>query len=106
MAIIKKTIDITKPLSDEQRNRVIVAASKPLAFDEDAPELTESQIEEIKGVIDSRRFDEIGQDITVHLTESSMEKVKTFGSDYKGILNRFMNLAISEPELLKKAMLL
>lgn len=106
MAIIKKTIDITQPLSSEQRNSVRIAASKPLMFDEDAPELTDDEIEEIKSIIDIRKSDEEGQDVTIHLTEKSMEKVRTFGSDYKGILNRLMDLAMSEPELLKKAMML
>ena len=103
MAIVKKKIDISKPLTQEQRNRIVEASRLPLMQDEDAPELTDFQIEEIRAVIDSRQAEDGGQDVTIHLTEMSAQKVRDWGSDYKSILNRVVNMAISEPELLKKA---
>ena len=103
MAIVKKKIDISQPLTQEQRNRIVEASRLPLMQDEDAPELTDLQIEEIKAIIDCRQAEDGGQDVTIHLTEMSAKKVRDWGSDYKNILNRVVNLAISEPELLKKS---
>ena len=104
MALIKKKIDFTKPLSQEQKNSILVASKKPLTIDSDAPELTDDQIKEIKTIIDSRRMDDSIQSLTVHLSKVSMKKIRTWGSDYNDILDRLVDLAINDQELLNKAM--
>ncbi len=42
--IVRKNIDITAPLSEEQKKMLSDAAKRPIVFDEDSPELTDEQL--------------------------------------------------------------
>ena len=45
---MRKEIDLTKDLTQEQREKLMKAASFPPVFDEDWPELTEEQLKQFK----------------------------------------------------------
>ncbi len=42
--MVRKNIDITAPLSEEQKKMLSDAAKRPIVFDEDSPELTDEQL--------------------------------------------------------------
>ena len=44
--IIKKTIDISAPLTDEQIRELEALKDRPVEFDEDCHELTESELKQ------------------------------------------------------------
>lgn len=48
--IIRKDIDITQPLTDEQLEMLKQAEAAPVVFDEDCPELTEEQLSEFRRI--------------------------------------------------------
>ena len=48
--IVRKDIDISKPLTPEQRARISEASKYPIVFDEDCPELTDEQLSMFKRV--------------------------------------------------------
>lgn len=45
---MRKEIDLTKELTQEQREMLAKAVSFPPVFDEDCPELTEEQLKQFK----------------------------------------------------------
>ena len=53
--IIKKNIDISAPLTEEQETMLEKSAAAPIVVDEDCPELTTEELSEFKRVSDIRR---------------------------------------------------
>ena len=53
--IVRKEIDITKPLTDEQIEMLKEAEAAPIVFDEDCPELTKEQLSEFHRVSEIRK---------------------------------------------------
>ena len=60
-AIVRKEIDITKPLTDEQIKMLEEAEAAPIVFDEDCPELTEEQLSEFHRVSEIRKKEQEGK---------------------------------------------
>jgi len=52
--IVRKEIDITKPLTPEELEMLKEAEAAPIVFDEDCPELTEEQLSEFHRVSEIR----------------------------------------------------
>ncbi len=46
--IVKKTIDLSMPLTDEQIKELEALKDRPVEFDKDLPELTESELKQFK----------------------------------------------------------
>ena len=53
--IVKKDIDVNKPLTPEQKKRIAEAAKHEIVYDEDCPELTEEQLSRFKRVNPPRK---------------------------------------------------
>ena len=51
---VRKEIDITKPLTNEQIKMLDELETRPIVFDEDCPELTEEQLAEFHRVSETR----------------------------------------------------
>lgn len=52
---VRKEIDITKPLTNEQKKMLDELETRPIVFDEDCPELTEEQLAEFHRVSEIRK---------------------------------------------------
>lgn len=48
--IVKKSIDLTSPLTQEEEAMLKAAAERSIEFDEDSPELTEEDLKKFKRV--------------------------------------------------------
>ncbi len=68
--IIRKEIDVSKPLTPEQIKMLEEMDKRPIVFDEDCPELTEEQLAKAYRVSDRMKS------VTVRLSDKSMEKAK------------------------------
>lgn len=69
-----------------------LAEQKPPVFDDDCPEMTDAMLKQFQ------RMDKI----TVWLSSSNMEKVRSLGPDYTKTLSHLLDLAINDSELMKK----
>lgn len=53
--IVKKTIDVSAPLTDEQIKELEALKDRPVEFDEDCPELTESELKQFSRVSETNK---------------------------------------------------
>lgn len=102
MGIVKYEIDIEAPLSEEQKREIREAASHPIEFDEDCPELNSKQISEIKQMLEEKRKAEQKQVISLRIAGKYVEKAKKLGKGYTSILSDVIEHVLDDPELLKK----
>ena len=64
--------------------------------------MTEEQIQELKNIAQQRREGAKKTIVSLRLTNKTLEKAKSLGKGYTGILSRLLDLAIEDPEMLKK----
>ncbi len=102
--MVKKNIDITLPLTEEQRAMLKNAESMPVAFDDDCPELTETELQEFKRVADVRRESRRKQTVTLRLSPNALAKAKSLGKGYTSVLSRILETALNDNEMIKKCL--
>ena len=68
--------------------------------------MTEEQIKELKNIAQQRREEAKKTLISLRLNNKTLEKARSLGKNlgkgYTGILSRLLDLAIEDPEMLKK----
>lgn len=64
--------------------------------------MTEEQIKELKSIAQQRREEAKKTIISLRLNNKTLEKARSLGKGYTGILSRLLDLAIEDPEMLKK----
>ena len=64
--------------------------------------MTEEQMQELKSIAQQRREETKKTIISLRLNNKTLEKAKSLGKGYTGILSRLLDLAIEDPEMLKK----
>lgn len=64
--------------------------------------MTEEQMQELKSIAQQRREEAKKTIISLRLNNKTLEKAKSLGKGYTGILSRLLDLAIEDPEMLKK----
>ena len=104
MAIIRKMIYENEPLTKEQIKQIEEADKKPIVFDEDCPELTDQQLKEIAAMAAQQRAERRRPLLTVRVNSETLEKAKSLGRGYTGIIGRLVDAAINNPDLLKKCL--
>ena len=64
--------------------------------------MTEEQMKELKNIAQQRREEAKKTIISLRLNNKTLEKARSLGKGYTGILSRLLDLAIEDPEMLKK----
>lgn len=64
--------------------------------------MTKEQMQELKSIAQQRREEAKKTIISLRLNNKTLEKAKSLGKGYTGILSRLLDLAIEDPEMLKK----
>ena len=96
--IVRKEIDVSKPLTKEQLNELEEAIKRPIVYDEDCPQLTEEQLRSFHRVNDYNRKT---TNISIRLSNSTLSKVKSLGKGYTSIMNRILEDVLNDNEKLK-----
>lgn len=87
-------IDKTAGLTNKERNILAAAKELPIVYDDDSPELT-ADME--KAFIAARKAKPYhGEPLTLYVSASTIEKVKTMGADYIAILSQLLDKAVDE----------
>lgn len=97
-------IDISAPLTDEQKKMLEEMERAPVTYDEDCPELTEKQLAELKRIAAERREERRKQCVTLRLSAQALEKAKALGKGYTSVLSRILESALNDNELLMQYM--
>ncbi len=104
MAIHKMVVRSGQKPTEEQRKRIRRAASMPITYDEDCPELTEKQYEEFARIAAKQRAERKKQLVSIRVSPDTLAKAKKLGRGYTGILSRLLDLAINDPAMVAKCL--
>ena len=99
--IIRKEIDLNKPLTIEQKEMLEKLKTSPAHPDEDCPELTEEQLDQLVRVSEMRRDERRKQTVTLRLSPQALRTAKSLGKGYTAVLSRILESALTDTELIK-----
>jgi uncharacterized protein (DUF4415 family) len=90
--------DIKRELTNEEVQEIEALEERPIAYDEDAPELSIEQIKQFK------RMDHTKQTVSIRLSPQTMEKARALGKGYTSVLSRLLDAALNDEEMIKKCL--
>lgn len=99
--IIRKEIDFSKPLTDEQKKMLEELKTRPVTPDEDCPELTAEQLKKFARVSEKNREERRKQTVTLRLSPQAVRTAKSLGKGYTSVLSRILENALTDAELIK-----
>lgn len=86
--------DLSDTLTKEEEKEIDEASKKPIVYDDDSPRMTESMLQQF------HRFNEV----PVYISDTNRATVKSFGSKYKEVLSRLINMALNDTDMVKKCL--
>lgn len=100
--IIQKDIDIKAPLTDEQRAMLEALKTRPVQPDEDCPELTDEQLQQLVRVSELRKDERRKQSVTLRLSPQALRTARSLGKGYTSVLSRILEGALRNPDVIKR----
>ena len=102
--IVRTVIRTGQQPTEEQIREIEAAMSRPVAPDEDAPELTLEQYAEMAAIAKSRRSRQVKPVVALRISPDTLEKAKATGKGYTGFLSRLLDNAINDPQMVSKSL--
>ena len=102
--VVRKDIDINKPLSDDEKKMLERVDKMPIVYDEDSPELTPEQLTEFRRVSEMRNNERRKQTVTLRLSPSALSKAKSLGKGYTSVLARILEEALKDNDMIKRCL--
>jgi uncharacterized protein (DUF4415 family) len=102
MAIISSTIRVGQKPPKEVIERIKEIAKKPIHYTEDCPESTPEALAEFAALARARRQRKVKPMVALRVEPEALEKYKSLGSGYTGIMADVLNYVASNPEILSK----
>lgn len=102
--IVKMTIKKGQKPSKEQLERLKALKNRPIVFDDDAPEYTMEELEEMRLAAIKRRAEQKKEVVAIRLSSSTLAKAKSFGKGYTGFLARLIENAISDKDIVSRSL--
>ena len=99
--IVKTTLDVNAPLTDEERAEIKALKNRPITYDEDCPPLTEEQLAQFQRAIDLRRAERKREPVTLRLHPQALRKAKSLGKGYTRVLSDIVETVLSDDQLLQ-----
>jgi len=103
MGIIRSTVVVGQKVPKDVINRIKKAARKPIVYTEDCPPSSPEALKEFAQLAAERNRRKKKQSITIRVTPDVLEKYKTMGSGYTGIMSDVLSYAVNNPAVLTKA---
>lgn len=100
--IIRKRIDLDKPLTTEQLAMLERAAQLPIPEDSDIPELTDEQLAQFHRVSDERVKERRKGTVTLRLSPQAIRRARSLGKGYTSVLSRILEAALADPEIIER----
>lgn len=92
------------PLSKEEKKQIKKASKNPVVFDDDCKELTDEQLSQFRKVHYENQVLRRKEVISIRVLPSTIKKAKALGPGYTNILSRLLDIALDDPELIKKCL--
>lgn len=90
--------------SQEVLEEIRAAAKKSITFDEDCPELTDEQLQKFAVLAKQQREARKKPILSMRVSSETLDKAKKLGKDYTDVLGRLLDLAINDPEMVKRCL--
>lgn len=84
--IIRKDINLNKPLTEEQIEMLEKLKTRPVIPDDDCPELTADQLSKLARVSETRREERRKQTVTLRLSPQAIRTAKSLGKGYTSVV--------------------
>lgn len=104
MAIVRTTIMNGQKPTETQVKEIEEASKRPVLFDEDSPELTSEQYEEMAAIARRRREEMKKPVVSLRISPVTLEKAQATGKGYTGFLSRLLDNAINDPDIVAKSL--
>ncbi len=104
MAIIRKKMYEGEGLTPEQEKELDALENRPIIFDEDCPELTPEQLKQMAAIAKEQRVKRRRSIITLRVAPETLAKAKATGKGYTGFMSRLLDLAINNPDMVKRCL--
>jgi len=97
--MVKETLSIGEKPTDEQIAEINAAATRPVKYTSEAPQLTAAELSEFKKVNAEARKK---VNCTLRLSKTSLDWWKSLGDGYTAAMSRVLEEAQNYPDLLKR----
>ena len=102
--IIVKGKDVDPNPTPEEIEMMEAAEKLPIVYDEDCPELTPEQLSQMRRLYDDFIPERRKKTVSLRLSPATFEKAKALGKGYTSVLSRLLDLALNDPEMVKKCL--
>ena len=96
--------DVDPKLTKEEKKMIKAAEKLPIVYDEDCPELTPEQLSQMRRLYDEFIPERRKKTVSLRLSPATFEKARALGKGYTSVLSRLLDLAINDPEMVKKCL--
>ena len=104
MAIIRKMMYEGEQLTPEQIKELDALDGRPVIAADDCPELTPEQLKQMAVLAKQQRAERRRPVITLRVSPATLEKAKATGKGYTGFMSRLLDLAINNPDMVKRCL--
>ncbi|MBR2215507.1 MAG: hypothetical protein IJ849_07090 [Selenomonadaceae bacterium] len=101
MAIVRKIIYEGMKPTPKQIREVEEAYKHPVVYDEDCPELTDKQLDEIAALVRARDSKLARETVNLTVSPVTARLAKEYG---EGVMGRLLDLAVQDEAMLRKCL--
>jgi uncharacterized protein (DUF4415 family) len=103
MGITKSTVWVGQKPTKEQLKQIKEIAKKPIHYTEDCPESTPEALAEFAAMARARRKRKVKPMVALRVEPEALEKYKSLGDGYTGIMADVLNYVAENPDILSMA---
>ena len=103
MGITRSTVRVGQKPTKEQLRQIREIAKKPIHYTEDCPESTPEALAEFAAMARARRKRKVKPMVALRVEPEALEKYKSLGNGYTGIMADVLNYVANNPEILSMA---
>jgi len=102
MGITRSTVKVGQKPTKEQLKQIREIAKKPIHYTKDCPESTPEALAEFAAMARARRQRKVKPMVALRVEPETLEKYKSLGNGYTGIMADVLNYVADNPEILYK----
>lgn len=96
--------DVNLTPTKDELEMIKNAEMLPIVYDEDSPEMTPEMLTEFKSFYKDFIPERRKQTVSLRLSPSTLAKAKALGKGYTSVLSRLLDMALNDPEMIKKCL--
>lgn len=100
--IVKREIDLNKPMTQAQMDMLSALEARPVSPDAECPALTMEQLAQFKIISAANREDRCKQTVTLRLSPQALQRARSLGKGYTSVLSRILEHALENPDIVRR----